>query len=567
MAGMDRRIKLGRLARAGRLAAALWVAGIAAVAAPGAHAAEHDTLTIGITMYPPTLNPLIDALGVKSYVLGFVMRPLTGFDKDWQPVCLLCTALPTLENGKAVIEDRPDGKRGIAVTFSLPPDAKWGDGTKVTTRDVQFTWEVGRNPKTGAANAEQFRRITDITVKDDKTFTLHVDRMTFDYNQVDLELIPEHLERAAFADPAQYRTRSLYITEPTNPGLYFGPYRVAELAPGSHIVLERNPTWWGKPAAFQRIVVRAIENTAALESNLLSGSVDYLDGDFGLQLDQALAFEKRHDPRFKIVYKPSLIYTHIDLNLDNKLLQDVRVRRALLMALDRDGLNRQLFDGKQQPADSFMSPLDAAHDPNGLKYPYDPAGAARLLDEAGWTGKRNGVRTNAAGEALSLEINGSASNRTGELVEQVLQSDWRKLGIEVKIRNLAARVLFDNLNKRRFSAMAFFAWGSPPESVPRTILRSDQIPTEANNWDGQNYTGYHDPETDQLLDRIEAELDRDKRFALWHALERRYAEALPVLPLYFRANPFVMPVWLGGIEPTGHMFPTSLWVENWTVTP
>jgi len=566
MAGMDRRIKLGQMALAGRLAAALLLAAVP-VEALGAGAAERDTLTIGITTYPPILNPLIDAVGVKSYVLGFVLRPLTGFDKDWKPVCLLCTELPTIENGKAVLEDRPDGKRGIAVTFTLPPDATWGDGTKVTTRDVRFTWEVGRNPKTGAANAEQFRRITDVTAIDDKTFTLHVDRVTFDYNIIDLELIPEHLERAAFEDPAQYRTRSLYVTEPTNPGLYFGPYRIAEAESGSHIVLERNPTWWGKPAAFRRIVVRAIENTAALESNLLSGSVDYLDGDFGLSLDQALAFEKRHDPRFKVIYKPSLVYSHIDLNLDNPLLQDVRVRRALLMALDRDGLNRQLFDGKQPPADSFMSPLDAAHDPNGLTYPYDPAGAARLLDEAGWTGKRNGVRINAAGQPLSLEINGAAGNRTGELVEQVLQADWRKVGIEVKIRNLAARVLFDNLSKRRFSAMGFFAWGSPPENVPRTILRSDQIPSEANNWDGQNYTGYRDPETDRLLDQIEAELDRDKRRVLWFALQRRYAEALPVLPMYFRSNGFVMPTWLGGVEPTGHMFPTSLWVESWTVTP
>jgi peptide/nickel transport system substrate-binding protein len=560
MAGMSRRIKLGASIALGL--------GLAAPLNPLASVAgERDTLTIGVSTYPPTLNPLIDATVAKSYVLGFATRPLTAFDKDWQPICLLCTALPTLENGKAVREDRPDGKHGIAVTFTLQPAARWGDGTPVTTRDVRFTWEIGRDPKSGVANAEQFRRITDITVADDKTFTLHIDRVDFDYNVVDLELVPEHLERAAFADPAQYRARTLYTTDPGNPGLYFGPYRITEASSGSHVTLERNPTWWGKVPAFRRIVVRAIENTAALESNLLSGSVDYLAGELGLSLDQALAFEKRHDPRFTVLYKPSLLYSHIDLNLDNPLLQDVRVRRALLMALDRDGLNTQLFDGKQPPADSFINALDWVYDPNGLKYAYDPAGAARLLDEAGWSTLRNGVRHNAAGQPLSFEINGAAGNRSGELVEQVLQSNWRKLGIDVKIRNSASRVLFDNLTKRKFSAMAIFGWSSSPENVPRSILRSDQIPSEANNWDGQNYTGYRDPETDKLLDAIEIELDRNKRPALWHALQRRYAEALPVLPLYFRSNPYVMPTWLGGIEPTGHMFGTSLWVENWTVTP
>ncbi|HUA54094.1 MAG TPA: peptide ABC transporter substrate-binding protein, partial [Candidatus Sulfotelmatobacter sp.] len=531
-------IKAGRLFAPGlisvvllRLIGALIL--IAALPAP-LRAAGHDTLTIGVSTYPPTLNPLTDATVAANYVLGMASRPLTAYDANWQPVCILCTELPTLENGKAVLETRPDGKHGIAVTFTLKPDLKWGDGTPVTTRDAQFTWEIGRNPKTGAVNAEEFRRITAITAVDDKTFTLHVDRVEFSYNAVDLHLVPEHLERDRFGDPSQYRVRTRYETEPTNPGLYDGPYRIAELSQGSHIVLERNPSWAGKAPAFKRIVVRAIENSAALESNLLSGSVDYVPGEEGLILDQAIALEKRSGARFDFIYKPSLYYSHVDLNLDNPLLQDVRVRRALLMAIDREGIDQQLFNGKQPPADSFVSPLDWIYDPNGVKYTYDPAGAAKLLDDAGWV-LHDGVRQNASGQKLSLELMGAAGIRTSELVEQVMQSEWRKVGIEVTIRNLAARVLFDNLTHRRFTGMAFFGWASAPESVPRTILRSDQIPSAANNWDGQNYTGYKDPTTDALLDQIEIELDRDKRRALWHALQRRYAEALPVLPLYFRS--------------------------------
>ncbi|HUA56757.1 MAG TPA: peptide ABC transporter substrate-binding protein [Candidatus Sulfotelmatobacter sp.] len=558
-------IKAGRLFAPGLISILAPLGGALILAAPSPlRAAEHDTLTIGVSTYPPNLNPLIDATVAKSYVLGMTNRPLTAYDAHWQPVCILCTELPTLENGKAVREDRADGKHGIAVTFTLKPGLKWGDGTPVTTRDVRFTWEIGRNPKSATANAELFRRITDVTTADDRTFTLHVDRVTYDYNAIDLELVPEHLERDRFDDPAQYRVRTRYETEPTNPGLYDGPYRIAELTPGSHVVLDRNSSWAGKPPAFKRIVVRAIENSAALESNLLSGSVDYVPGEEGLSLDQAIALEKRTGARFDVIYKPSLYYSHIDLNLDNPLLQDVRVRRALLMAIDREGINQQLFGGKQPPADSFVSPLDWIYDPNGVKYAYDPAAAGKLLDDAGWVA-RDGVRQNASGQKLSLELMGATGNRTSELVEQVMQSEWRKAGIEVTIRNLAARVLFDNLTHRRFTGMAVFGWASAPENVPRTILRSDQIPSEANNWDGQNYTGYKDPATDALLDSIETELDREKRRALWHALQRRYAEALPVLPLYFRSIPFIMPTWLGGITPTGHMFPTTLWVEDWTV--
>ena len=101
--------------------------------------------------------------------------------------------------------------------------------------------------------------------------------------------------------------------------------------------------------------------------------------------------------------------------------------------------------------------------------------------------------------------------------------------------------------------------------MPRSTLHSDEIPTEANGWSGQNYTGFSDSQVDALLDSIEVELDRDKRAALWHELQRIYAEELPALPLFFRADAHVWPNWLKGVEPTGHMAPTTLWVERWQV--
>ena len=102
-------------------------------------------------------------------------------------------------------------------------------------------------------------------------------------------------------DPAEYRNRTIFDTEPANPGLYFGPYRITEVSSGAFIVLEPNPTWWGDPPHFQRIVVKVIENTAALEANLLSGSIDMIAGELGLTIDQALAFEKRHGDQYQFV--------------------------------------------------------------------------------------------------------------------------------------------------------------------------------------------------------------------------------------------------------------------------
>jgi peptide/nickel transport system substrate-binding protein len=549
-----------------RVAAVLAILfGLTGFPAAPALAAGKTALVIGITQFPSTLHPLIDAMLAKTYVLEMTRRPFTAYDKNWELVCLLCTELPSFENGKAVKETTPDGKQGVATTYTIQPDARWGDGTPLSTEDVLFTWEVGRHPQSGVAAAEFYRRAYRIDVHDAKTFTIHTDKLTFDYAAINnFEPLPAHLERDKFAVPAEYKNRTTYDTDPTNKGLYFGPYRVAEFVSGSYFVLVPNETWYGDPPYFQRITVRVIENTAALEANLLSGNVDYIAGELGLTIDQALAFEKRHGQDFDVVYNPGLIYEHLDVNLDNPILADKRVRQALLYALDREAINQRLFGGRQPVAHTAVNPLDWVYADDVTHYPYDPERAAALLDEAGWGTLKGGVRHNAKGEPLTLELMTTAGNRNRELVQQVLQSQWRQVGIDVRIRNEPARVFFgQTVTQRKFTGLAMFAWISAPEAVPRTTLHSAEIPTPENNYSGQNYTGFKNAEMDDLIDAIEVELDRDKRRALWHRLQEIYAEELPALPLYFRANPYILPKWLKGVEPTGHQDTSALGVEHW----
>ncbi|HVI52504.1 MAG TPA: peptide ABC transporter substrate-binding protein [Candidatus Sulfotelmatobacter sp.] len=530
-----------------------------------ARADGHDTLTIGIIQFPSNFNPLIEGMVAKNYILGMALRPFTVHDKDWQLICMLCTKLPTLENGLAAAETLPGGQKGVAITYTIQPNAKWGDGEPVTTKDVLFTWEVGKHPQTGVSNGDMFRRIRAIDVKDDKTFTLHVTKLTFDYNAInDFVLLPEHLEKKAFAEPADYRTRTLYDTDTGNPGLYNGPYRIAQVARGQYVVLEPNPYWWGAQPAFKRIVVKAVEATPALEANLLSGGIDMIAGEIGFTLDAALAFETRHRPEWTVTYKPGLSFEHISLNLDNPILADRRVRRALLMGLDRPMMMHQIFQDKQAIANGPVNPLDWVYDPTVPTVPYDPEGAAALLEQAGWSKSADGVRRNAKGEKLAIELMTTAGLRNREVTELVAQQSWKRLGVESTIRNQPARTFFgESVLRHNFPSTAMFAWMSAPESVPRTTLRSDMVPTALNNYAGQNVGAYHNPKMDALIDAIETELDRDKRRELWKQLQALYAEDLPDLPLTFRSDPYVLPLWLKGVEPTGHQYPTTLWVENW----
>ena len=198
------------------------------------------------------------------------------------------------------------------------------------------------------------------------------------------------------------------------------------------------------------------------------------------------------------------------------------------------------------------------------KYPFDTARARQLLEEAGWTDIRDGIRHNAAGEPLRLEIMTTSGNRVRELVEQVVQSNLRDAGVDLRIRNEPARVFFGRtVQRRQFKAMAMFAWFSSPQNVPRGTLHSMETPTEKNSWSGQNYTGYASPTMDEAIDKVEVECGAAEQAKWWRTIQTEYAENLPVLPLYFRANAFIMPKWLSGVTPTGHQYPSTLWIENW----
>ena len=538
---------------------------VSAVAQP-----QRDTLNIGITQYPSTLHPNIESMVAKSYTLGFTRRPVTAYDANWQLICLLCETLPTLDNGLAARETTPDGKPGLRVTWRLREGLRWGDGTPITTEDLRFTYDAGRDGNTGISPAEFFRSAYEFIAEDARSFTLRFDRVTFEFASLgDFAPLPAHLERARWAsEPRTYRTRTLYDTEPTSPGLWNGPYRVVQVQPGSAITLERNAHWNGPPPAFRRIVIRAVESTPALEAQLLAGQVDMIAGELGLPVEQASALVRRTGSRFRAEYRPGLIYEHLDLNLDVPPLNDRRVRQALLLALDRGQIVARLFEGRQTVAHTSVNTLDWPHDPNVRTWPVDQPRAAALLEAAGWrnTGAPDGIRRNAAGQRLSFELLTTAGNRSREAVQQVIQAQWRQVGVEARIRNEPPRVLFgETLSRRRFQGAAMFAWVSAPESVPRSSLHSDEIPRAERNWSGQNYTGFRNAEMDALLEALPQELDRERRRLLWHRLQAIYAEELPALPLWFRQDAHLWPAWLEGVRPTGHLNPSSLWVEEWRV--
>ncbi len=526
-----------------------------------------DDLVIGAAQFPSTLNPFIDPEVIKSYALAFTQRTISAFDADWHPICMMCAELPSLENGLAVLEDRPDGGKGMRITIKLKPGLMWGDGKPVTAQDLAFTWKLASDPNAGFSNTYPWGRASGVEVVDDRTAILRTDRVISDYMMWD-QVLPEHLEGPVVAKataPGDYIKTTLYAREPTTAGLWNGPYLITQYQSGAQVVFEPNPHWTGPKPALRRIVLRTIENTAALQANLLAGDVDMVAGEgVGLTIDQVLALRKQAPDRFVYEFRPSLTYEHIDLNLDNPLLADVRTRRALLLATDRQTLVTRLFEGLQPVAATWVNPLHPMYDPAVKPAAYDLPGAKRLLQEAGWTPGPDGVCRNAAGQRLSLEIATTAGNRLRELTEQVLQNGWKAACIEVTIKNEPARTLFGQTLKRRtYTGMGMYGWSSTASESPRRTLGTGDIPTAANNYGGSNYPGFSNPEVDANILKVESELDLAKAKQDWSTMQRIYAEQVPVLPLFFRAEPHVVPKWLAGYQPLGNGYYVGIFAENW----
>ncbi|NOH70404.1 peptide ABC transporter substrate-binding protein [Vibrio pectenicida] len=529
-----------------------------------------DSLTIGISQYPATLHPAIDSAVAKMYIRGFTQRDSIGFDQNWQLTCFLCEQVPTFENGLATIIERPNAKQGesqqgIKMTMRLKKDLFWGDGTPVTSQDIVFWFQVATSSDVqGNPELSTIKQIEKLDIIDDYTVDMYIDRITYEYNStLRPKVLPRHLEEPIFkANPKEYHLKTKYVTEQTNPGLYNGPYIIEQAKQGQFVKLASNPYWKGKAPHFDKITLKTITDTQALQANLLSGDIDYIPGELGLTLDQALQLDKRYGNKFNVDIRPAALYEHLDLQLNNSHLSDVRVRQALLYGLDRELLTKKLFEGKQPVASSSVSPLDATFSPNALSYSYDPEKAKQLLKQAGYK-LVDGVQVKD-GQSLALEFMTTAGNKTRELVQQFAQGQWKKVGIKVVINNQPARVYFGTtLNERKHKGLAMFAWSSSPESLPNTTLHSDYIPTQENGWAGQNYAGYSSAKMDDLIDKIEAEVNTEKRKALWKSLQNLYATELPALPLFYRSESYIYPKWLTGVEPTGHQYYSSFWAENW----
>jgi peptide/nickel transport system substrate-binding protein len=422
-----------------------------------------------------------------------------------RPVPQLATAWETSEDGRAM-------------RFRLRDGVRWHDGKPFTSADV--AWSLMNVWKTLHGRGRATYAFVDaVETPDPHTVVLRLSRpspaIMNALHAAESQVLPRHL----------YEGTDIQSNPLNSAPVGTGPFRFKEWRRGSALIVERNPDYWdkGKPLLDQ-IVMRFIPDGAGRSAALETGEA-LLGGDNPVPLNDIARLSKLPHLTVERRGYNSVNNIHFaEFNLRRPQFQDVRVRRAIGMAINRELIARNIWFGEGKastgPIPHTMAAFYTADVPN---LPYDVAGANKLLDQAGVARGAGGTRFRMV---MDWAPYGDALQRTGEYIRQAL----RPLGIEVEIRSSdlpgwLRRVYTEN----DFDMTTFYlsATADPTLGLQR-FWWSKNIQKGAVF---TNASGYSSKEMDRILESAAVELDPAKRAGLFHEFQRLAMQDLNIIPL------------------------------------
>ena len=470
---------------------------------------SNDLLIVGYDREPDTMNRY--ATHILEDIQTCVVEGLVTTDERMNVVPVLATDVPTLANGGVVL--RSDG--GMDVTWKLRPGVTWHDGHPHTSADVKFTADAMIKGDWKPESTDGFDRMTSVDTPDSLTAVVHYKEVYAPYQMQFLRgTLPEHLLRGRDIDKATDYNRTPMGT---------GPYRVAEWKTGEYVLLEKVPHYW-RGAAFpkiNRILFRFLTNTTTRINQLKAGEVHVVP-----LVPWDKVRELKGIPSLRLNQVLGNGYEHVTLNERHfPPFADVRLRRALAHAIDRELLVRTILDGLVTTVNGPIQPLSWAYEPNVATYAYDPARANAMLDDAGWKTGADGIRAKD-GKRLAFTIITQAGFAIRENVAQAIQKQFKDVGVSAQVQLLDGTSISPVWFSGNFDAMLhWWQQGADPEIT--TFFAADKIPPA-----GRNIDYLDDAELTTLLYASDRTADRAQRGALLRQIQKRVAELVPELFLY-----------------------------------
>ena len=525
---------------------------------------------------PSILNSYLSSGTKDTEASSIVTEPLGRYDQDGALVPFLAEEIPTVENG-GVSADL------TTITWKLKPGLLWSDGTAVTSADVTFTAEYCMHPEGGCAQLAKFEGVDTVEALDDLTV-----KVTFKEPKPN-PYGPFMGNQSPIIQKAQFQdclgAKAPECTEANFGPIGTGPFKVTEFKPNDVILMAANENYRdpNKPAFATLTFKGGGDATASGRAVLETGEFDYA---WNLQLAPEILARMAEGGKGTPVAAFGTLVERIEMNMTDTspslpegergtamhphpFLTDVRVRKALSMAIDRDLLVEVGYGQAGRPTCNLVpAPVAYASD-NTDCLKQDIAGANALLDEAGWVKGADGVRTKD-GERLSI-LYQTSTNAVRQDFQALIKQWWQEIGVETELRNINASVFFGgdpgstDTFQRFYADVEMYANnfdGTDPESYLAQHT-CDKAPRPDTQWQGENMNRYCDPAYDALV----AELGRTGELGKRGVIAKKLNDMLTkdsyvVVPLVDRGRVSAHANSLGGV--ILNVWDSELWnVADW----
>ncbi|MBI2468201.1 MAG: peptide ABC transporter substrate-binding protein [Candidatus Rokubacteria bacterium] len=461
--------------------------------------------------------------GVDRLLAGYVRR-LERLDPG------RFVSAPDPATARAVgLERVPATEPNPVIVFNLRQGVRFHDGHEFDSGDVRFTHETIVDPRNLSPRVPDFEPVKSVETPDRYTVRVtYKELFQPGFESWGMGILPAHLlnrerleaeARAAGKDPKTFGVRqSSFNRRPVGTG----PFRFVDWKTDVFIKLVRLDDYWDGPPNFREYLIRIIPDTLTAELAFYAGTADA----YGAQPHQVARL--RDDRRFHAAQRLALGYSYIGYNMRRPIFQDVRVRRALGMAINVDEVIRYALYGQgERITGPYPRQLDW-YDSSVKPLPYDPEGAARLLAEAGWKRNAQGI-LEKGGTPLAFTLITNSGNEERQAIMVIAQNAWRRLGVKVETLALEWAVFInERVDKGDFDAVVLgWAMGLDPDIYQ--IFHSSQT-----GHFQLNFVAYRNPRADELLVRIRREYNPARQVAMARELHRLIGEDQPYTFLYVR---------------------------------
>jgi ABC-type transport system substrate-binding protein len=421
----------------------------------------------------------------------------------------------------------PPTEHNPVLVFKLRPNVRFHDGHIFDAKDVKFTYEALMNPNNLSPRISSYEPVKEVEVVNPLTVRITYKRL---YSQAlstwGIGILPEHLlndealEKEAIAAGKDPNTFSMRETAFNRHPIGCGPFVFREWKSDQYIILDRFEGYWEGPPNYKRYIYRVVPDLLTQEMEFYAGTVD----SYSVQPHQVERL--KDDPQYQSFSGLSFGYTYIGYNMRRKPFDDRRVRKALGMAIDVDKIIEYLLYGQgERITGPFVKQTDYYN--HRIKpVPYDPEGALRLLEEAGWRRNEQGwLEKN--GKRFEFTLITNSGNDLRKAILTIAQDEWRQIGIDVRTDLLEWAVFIqERVDKADFDALVL-GWSMSIEPDLYEIFHSSQT-----NPYQLNFGGFKNEEADDLIIKIRREYNHDKQVEYCHRLHEIIAGEQPYTFLY-----------------------------------